>query len=232
MLLHLGLQNWSGLQKEALMSFAIVMPWRDSGCPVRKGNMKFLLKHYSQFPVILGSGSTTGGSRNDGALRAIEQRYDTLVFIDADIMLFPSAVEEAASLAAATGRLVYCYDHLTRLSSGETRSLLNGNWPLNPTRGPAEAGAMAISVSSFIKAGGYPALSLYEDALFWCQANALLGPVERISSDAFHLWHPPSVHEDRDMSIVRAYEKASNSPEQMKYILSRSKYHARFGNRF
>lgn len=213
------------------MKTAVIIPWKDAGCPFRKRNLNFLLKQYSHFPVILGSGSSTGGSRNDGALRAIEERYDVLVFIDADMYVPKANILEAAKLAEETGRLVYCYDSLVRLTKGETSTLIYGS-PVHENAGSrGEAGAMAISVDSFLKIKGWPEISMYEDALFWCQARAMLGSVLSVPGTAKHMFHPPSYDRYGDLSLVRAYERAE-SPEEMQYILKRSKIHARFGDRF
>lgn len=212
------------------MRYAIIIPWKDSGCPFRRRNLNFLLRYYHSVPVILGSGSTTGGSRNDGALRAIEERYDVLVFIDADMFIPLDKIQEAAEKAYETSKLVYCYDRLVRLSKGQTSVLIHGSPLPHEVGGLGEAGAMAISVESFLKIHGWPEITMFEDALFWCQARALLGSVSHIRGTAMHMYHPESPDREGDLSLVRAYEQA-DTPEQMNYILGRSRIHARFGNR-
>lgn len=194
-------------------------------------NFTHIKKFYKDYNVYVGSGTSRGLARNDGARMASRAGHQVLFFVDADMMVLPEQITAATDLALESGKLVYPYNELIRLSLTESHSVIQGFAPAN-RQGRPEAGAVAITVQSFNTVRGYPDLNLFEDAVFLNVCDTLLGLTERLPGKAWHMWHPESDHIGQygDRKLLGQFEAAVRDAGRMRALIERSNCYAGFGN--
>jgi hypothetical protein len=189
-------------------STAVVLAYRDSGCPHRQAAYRYVTDHvwrgFSEVRVC-DSGSapfSRGGSFNQGAERSAA---DVLVFSDADVV--PGGMELAAAIATAadSGATVYPYTEYVRLSPKGTDVVIarewlghdnaNFDWPDPVTN--SVGGIFVVRRDSYLSVGGCDPRFVgwgFEDVAWSATSATLLGDHARIAGDLLHLWHPWDPH--------------------------------------
>lgn len=205
----------------------ILTPWRDSGCPHREAARAWLADYYVAAglgPVVYGDSDHEQFNRSaarNAAARA--SGADVLVFLDADALVTPGAIQSAARVARDTGRLVKPFRRAGFLTQEGTRRLLEeGRWPRTPD---TEHGltddfvglGWVIRADSFAKMGGWDeAFEGYggEDNAFTRACEVVLGPVGSVAGAAYSLWHPGErVASEATWERTRAYWRLQSADD-------------------
>jgi hypothetical protein len=185
--------------------------------------------HHPEWPIV--EGFHTDGLFNRSA--AINQAasnagdWDVAIIIDADTLSDPTAIRLGADMAEWSGCMVVCHDRRVMLSKHGTKRILRGYRHSWHTRNFVErtwfescSSAVAVSRSVFQRAGGFDERFVgwgREDSAFRIACETVTGkPMLRVSSEAWHLWHPVAEgtqhgHPDRALNDQRfeQYQKAA-----------------------
>jgi len=182
------------------LDVAVVMPWRNMGCPIRKRLAKFCKRWWQDqgVDVIVASDDdaphfNVSQARNRGAAQS---DADVLVFVDADTLVTPDQFWAGCYLAQQSGQVVLPYSEHRRLDSHATQQVIDGGWPKDAGRVwnnhvsgvvivPREAWERVRFDERFVGWGA-------EDRAFWAAACTLLGEHDRLPGASMHLWHPKS----------------------------------------
>ena len=197
------------------MKVAVVIPFGSMGCEFRERNHQhirtWIAKHHPDWPVFQGVSDrdpfAPAQARHRGA--ALAGDWDVLVFWDADTVVHPDAVREAARRAAADPVMVLaCDSHIytDRLSADRylTTGLMFPKPRGNNTRSfnldgiyrrPC-SGVLAVGRQLWTATGGYidslGGEDSHEDLAFFQQCGIFGNGVEWVEGIQIHLWHPPA----------------------------------------
>lgn len=198
---------------------AVVIPWYDSGCPHRKKAFDTVLQWWAESmpatPVYVGVGPTPnrGALRNNGALSAISDGKETLIFCDADIIPTVTGVQDIHRFLDEG--LVYLYQRLWMTD------VLGHQWPETGHLG----GLFAVSSMMYRAVGGFPEFDAYgaEDVVFEvCVATLSEEETIRADADATHLYHP-SGHRTfigPQFDLCRQYESARGDKDAILKLIA------------
>jgi hypothetical protein len=163
-------------------------------------------------------------SRNAAAEAA--GAWDVAVFADADVAIeSPSQLRTACARALTVRGYVCLYDRFCYLTEPDTEAVMGGR-PLAETS-PFEigvgfwTGCFAISRPLWGEIGGFDerfAGRAGQDIAF-VKAAATLGSLERVTGDAYHLWHPPAQGRVIDGIWSHRYQDAEGDPAAMRRLL-------------
>lgn len=186
------------------MSYEIIIPWNDPGCPYRSEALEYIVKHYSKkFSVEVFENNEP---LNRARLRnkAVESSgHDVVALIDADVFIPLEQVRYAIELAKEKRILVKPY-----FTVGYASKTTSKMWMIDKNRDEISetdfykfsvpwkgihGGAFVINRKDWIDVGG-----MDENFNGWGgEDNAFneicakkLGPIGLIEGYAFHLYHP------------------------------------------
>lgn len=181
---------------------AIVMAWRDMGCPHRRAAYDYTHRWWLQFgwPIIV-EGEVEPFTRAR-ALNAAIARADAKVIVQADpdsVLSHPDRVRHALELTCYDG-LVVAHDRYLYLTESATAAVYAGRALTTLGPGNCEShGAKGVGNVTMFRAGTWRASGGYDercglwggdDAAFAYAAEAFCGPLRRGHADMIHLWHP------------------------------------------
>lgn len=121
------------------MKLAICIPWRDGGCEYRRNALRSVLQNLRRYSrqMFLGDAPTDqwnlSEARNDAAEQAMDDGYDTLVFLDADALVNPLDLHLAGIMAQELDQMVKPFNRVTYLSEQATK-LVNDYYKDDPQR--------------------------------------------------------------------------------------------------
>lgn len=138
--------------------------------------------------------------------------WDVAVIVDSDTFAGHGQAEAAAQAAAATGKIVfgyhrYCY--LSRSGSYQVMRGFDGSWEplIEWTNHGACSGLVAVSRRLWDRVHGFdPGFVGWgeEDVAFSLACQSVAGDHLRVSGDVWHLWHPISETNDKDLPGYQA----------------------------
>jgi hypothetical protein len=186
------------------------------------------------YPIIEGHHDEPGPfSRSLALNRAAAEAgaWDVALLVDADTFVNPHQAHAAVALAGASGAMTVGFDAFRTLSEPGTERILggfNGSWsPLatgeligHGSHGPVSS-IVAVPRRLWDAMGGFDQRFRgwgFEDRAFAIAAATLGGEVQRIASDAWHLWHPRAARKPEDANyranreLSRRYRAAAGDP--------------------
>lgn len=189
------------------MKRAIVIAWRDLGCPYRRESFAFCHAHWQKIfpktPIVIGDAEpfSRAAAINAGIRQAVEEHDAEIIFQpDPDTLLDELMVFSALKMAEDRDGIVNPYSTYLYLTKDASREILDGAWRGGYHTGHAEYGgpggsglAAVYSVSTWEKAGGFDEnFGVWggDDGAFAFAAHYLAAPGRRTPGYAWHLWHP------------------------------------------
>lgn len=201
------------------MNVVILVP-RRAGVPERDRLWEFCRPQWEQahpdWRIVEGHHDVGPFNRSAAVNRAAIEagRWDVAVIIDADVLADPDAATHAATIAAATGRLVVSHNERIMLNKAGTSKILGGY--RGPWRKPAFVDTVftdsvscciAIPRALWDEIGGFDEHFVgwgFEDTAFQVAAETFGGPLIRLVSGLYHLHHTLAPETDRSSPLCRA----------------------------
>lgn len=156
-------------------------------------------------PLSIGTNNDDPFNRSTAINTALAGDWDYAVIADADTWVPPCQLHQALETAAATGKLVAAFDTVVELSKDSTTAILNGKTGLAGSFGTADklrtqeletqSSMLVVPRPLWDNLGGMDERFQgwgAEDCAFWHACTVHAGAPERITGNAYHLWHPPA----------------------------------------
>lgn len=181
---------------------------------------------HTGFDVVLGENLDGPFNRSKAVNTAAARDWDIAVIADSDTWVPARQLHHAIDAAKVTGRLVAAFDAVVELSRDFTLGILAGKHTLAGSFGAERVRTQDLETQSsmlvvprelwdsvggmdehFCGWGG-------EDNAFWKACTLHAGLPERISGNAYHLWHPPAkgkhhgIDYKRNLNRWKRYEAA------------------------
>ena len=193
------------------MRAAVVLAYRDIGCPHRQAACAYVLEHvWKSYDIhVCDSGQqpfSRAGSFNQGALQS---DADVLVFADADVVPEEAAIENAIRHAYVLGTTAYPYREYIRLGATATLVLETEHSQATDMMVRADprwaewkqmnsvGGVFVVRRDLYLEAGGCDPRFVgwgFEDVAWSAVSATLLGDHVREDGSLLHLWHPWDPH--------------------------------------
>lgn len=185
------------------MTVAVVIAYKDMGCPHRAASFEVVRGFYTDlgFDVIV-EGGDENFTRASGINGAIA-RTDATVIVqsDPDSLVTPAQLEAGIALAEQEDGLVTPFERYLYVNEQVTDEILRGDRGLFNVRpidcdesGLGGVGNVAIfSRSTWQTVGGFDeGMGLWagDDAAFRYASDAFCQHLRRLPGDMIHLWHP------------------------------------------
>lgn len=184
---------------------AIVIAYRDMGCPHRAMAFDYVTAFYSdlRWQVVVEAGTDDDTFGRAAAINTAIGSTDAAVIVqsDPDSLVRLNRLRDAVDLAAGADGLVIPHSRYLYLSEDPTRWVLSGLVDPFGLREQAcdeyglnGSGNVAVfSRSTWERAGRFDErFGLWggDDAAFRYACDALVAPTRRMAGDVVHLWHP------------------------------------------
>jgi hypothetical protein len=190
-----------------MSSVAVVIPWRDGGCPHRRGNARYVVDYYQGLQLgevlVVDDGRTAGPfSRSAAYNRGYAQTTaDVVVWNEADTLIPHRQLEQAIEAATAALGLVVPFTARHELSVGDTTAVLTGGADPFALTGqtvfPDRASFGQCGVTSratMTEIGGRWDQGFsgwgYDDNGMMLVFRVLAGEPRWVDGPGMHLWHP------------------------------------------
>jgi hypothetical protein len=184
---------------------AVVIAYRDMGCPHRRAAFEHVHRWYQAagWPIHVWGGHDDATFGRAAAINHLVAVADAAVIVqaDPDSLVPPARLHDAVALAARARGLVVPHTRYLYAGRPVTADILAGDRdPLTVTpaecdsHGPEGSGNVVVfSAITWRMAGRYDErFGLWggDDAAFAYATEAFCGPVRRLDGDMVHLWHP------------------------------------------
>jgi predicted glycosyltransferase involved in capsule biosynthesis len=183
----------------------IVLPWRDSGCLLRRQHFEALTEFYSEngFKVVIGDnkGDFSRSAARNAGVESIKS--DVAVVIDADNLISPSQIKGAISFVKNNDQyMVKPFNRFGYLTEESTNIVYENGFDavdsldleyINPTAKWFNGGAYVITKRNWNKVGGFDEAFIgwgAEDDAFHIMCKRKLRGVRYLSGMDYHLYHP------------------------------------------
>lgn len=190
------------------MTAALVIPFRDRGTdPLRAANLTRILEHWSTYraEIIIATDGLTGDAQfnrhkayNEAAT---ETDADILAFVESDMLLDFTVMDQAVDMASARTGLVVPFTERHELSPDDSATVRAHQADHHNMRGevikpkPKRTGAInVISRQTYEAIGQYdPAFSgnWWDDRSMHIAFDICAGPTRWIDGPSWHLYHLP-----------------------------------------
>lgn len=157
-------------------------------------------REQSHMPIIEGHHTIGQFNRSAAVNRAADLagNWDVAVLIDADVIINPERVKEAAQLAHETGQMVLPHDIRKDLSlkgSQLVQSGFQGSWERYVSRRYQDMVSCVVVIPRRLwdEIGGFDESFTgwgYEDTAFAAAAQTFGDGYQRMPGEVWHLWHP------------------------------------------
>lgn len=216
------------------MSVAVLVPWRDVGCPHRSRALAWVLSRLGEhgYTVVVGRHESGGWCKAAAVADALSQTdADTLIVHDADV--WTDGLSEATQRVQEGGAWAVPHRGLHRLTEAATEryvagETLDGLQLAERAYLGLEGGGVTVVRRDVFEAcpidprfvgwGG-------EDESFGFALKCLYGPAWRGKSAMAHLWHPPQRRTTRSFGSLESrelrkrYAKARFDPSAMQSLV-------------
>lgn len=220
------------------MNVSLLVPLADPQDPVRAAHWSWLKERWQEtlpasWAICEGSAPAEPWIKAHAVQAASEAAlHGVWIVIDADVLLDPGVLVEAArSIAAGEAAWVHPHRVVYRLGPPYTEQVTahppgtpNDELPLlthraaldrNIYQGSAGGGAVAVSSSAYSEVGGFDPRFVGwggEDVSFGRALETLCGPPSSLGAPMWHLWHPPQRRPDNPHPVQR---KASIESDEL-----------------
>jgi hypothetical protein len=189
-------------------------------------------KDFPDWPIVEGHHDRGAFNRSAAINRASDiadavEPWDVAVIIDADVLIDARQVRAAVESAIETGRITIAYESRLMLSQQGTKRIMGGfrgRWePFVLKTWPDEqSGVVVVRRDLWDEIGGFDESFQgwgWEDIAFRCAAETLGGGLDRIPGVVWHLWHPTSPENNKQLPAYQANEQRGRA------------FHVALGNR-
>lgn len=184
------------------------------------------------FELLIGANNDDPFNRSKALNQALTGSWDVAILADADTWVAGHQLQDAIKKARTTHRLTAAFDTVIELNRTTTMSILAGKTPLSGSFDGAEkirtreyetqSSMLVITRDLWDQVGGFD-----ERFTGWgCEDNAFFkacelhgGTAERVTGNAFHLWHPPAkgkfhgIQYKRNLNLWMKYQQAQSVDE-------------------
>lgn len=194
-------------------------------------------EQFPELPIIEGH-HTVGLFNRSAALNLASELagdWDTAVIIDSDIICDPGRVRQGIATATDTGRLTVPFTVRNNMDQRGSERVMRGE------RGPWEgfiarryydqhSSCIVVPRTVWDTVGGFDEMFAgwgMEDTAFAIAAETLVGRIERIEGDCWHLYHPsapeghintPSANANRSRGA--RYQAAEGNPDAIRALMA------------
>lgn len=211
------------------MKTTVIVPYRpDHGH--RDRLWEFLRDNYwNHQPHHIAVGEHIDGPFNRSAAinTAADTDWDLAVITDSDTWVPAKQLHQALMTAKISGRLTAAFDAVVELSHPCTDDILTGRITLNGSFGAnrvrtrdleTQSSMLVIPRQLWDQVGGFDERFAgwgCEDNAFWQACRIYGGEPNRISGNAYHLWHSPAkgkhqgIEYKRNLNLWRRYQQAT-----------------------
>lgn len=215
------------------MKLGIVVPWRHQESRAA-AFVKTIERLSQQFPDSTiycsdkpGERFSISGARNKGCLEAIEDGCDTLLVVDADMLLEKDAIERAIEKSKLMVSVCLPYTVLNRMNEELSTSVINDEILFEETRGHNTGytvtnqigGAYVMQSSTFLRLNGWDERFLgwgFEDDAFAAAHSAILGKtLDKVQGYAVTFYHLDRDQANLEDNRQRYYSYLNKTRKEM-----------------
>lgn len=219
---------------------AVVIPWRDTGCPHRADALAWVLLRWHHthpdWPVTLAP-APDGPWIKAAAVTPAVAALDADVVIVADADVWTDSVQPAVDAVNAGEPWAIPHRRVLRLTADATERVFAGQDPdrlpvaERPYLGVAGGGIVVLRHSTYLDVPLDARFSGWggEDQAWALALTCLAAPPWRGRTNLFHLWHPPQermnrmVGSEENEALRRRYRDAKPSVAQMRALVDQGK---------
>lgn len=183
------------------------------------------------FELLVGHNTEGPFNRAKAINQALDTDWEIAVIADADTWVPARQLHRAILTARVTGRLVAAFDAVVELSRTCTTDILHGKTSLAGSFGAekvrtrhleTQSSMLVIPRTLWDQVGGMDERFEgwgCEDNAFWKACTLHAGEPDRITGNAYHLWHPTApgkhggIQYKRNLNLWRRYEQAATVEE-------------------
>lgn len=183
------------------------------------------------FELLVGHNTEGPFNRAQAINTALDCDWEIAVIADADTWVPAKQLHRAILTARVTGRLVAAFDAVVELSRTCTNDILRGKTPLSGSFGADKVRTRELETQSSMlvmprtlwdNVGGMDERFQgwgCEDNAFWKACTLHAGEPDRITGNAYHLWHPTApgknggIQYKRNLNLWRRYQHATTVEE-------------------
>lgn len=191
---------------------AIVIPWRDGGCPHRRANAAHVAAYYRSLNIgaryrviVTGDGNASGPFNRSAAYNRglAKTTADMLVWNEADTIIPADQLREAIDLAAEAPGVVIPFTERHELTPAAAEQVRNGADPWTAETEKVYGGGRSIGQCNVTSRATIDAIGGawcekfagwgYDDTLMFHAFKVLAGPPRWVEGKGVHLWHPKPI---------------------------------------
>jgi predicted glycosyltransferase involved in capsule biosynthesis len=181
---------------------------------------------HQPYEIVVGEDMVGPFNRAKAVNQAAEIGWDIAIIADTDTWVPAKQLHRAILTAKVTNRLVAAFDAVVEINRQTTIDILNGKTGLAGSFGAdkvrtrtleTQSSMLVITRNLWDQVGGMDQRFHgwgCEDNAFWHACAIHAGEPERISGNAYHLWHPSApgkfagIAYKRNLNLWRKYERA------------------------
>lgn len=182
------------------------------------------------FELLVGRNNDTEFNRAKAINQALKGDWDFAVIADADTWVPPKQLHHAILTAHITKTLVAAFDAVVEINRDTTMDILAGTTSLAGSFGAdkvrtrdleTQSSMLVIPKKLWDETGMDERFEGWgcEDNAFWKACELHAGPPQRVSGNAYHLWHPSARNKHhgigyrRNFNLWKRYEHATTIEE-------------------
>lgn len=183
------------------------------------------------FELLVGRNDNDPFNRSAAINQALDTDWEVAVIADGDTWVPAKQLHKAILLAKITGKLIAAFDAVVELDRATTNRILNGELSLVGSFGAekvrtremeTQSSMLVIGRDLWDRVGGMDTRFQGwggEDNAFWHACRIHAGEPERISGNAYHLWHPTAkgkyagIQYKRNLNLWHRYERCHTVEE-------------------
>lgn len=215
------------------MKLGIVIPWRrqDSRAAAFTKTIERLSEQFPDATIYCSDKPVErfniSGARNKGCLEAIEDGCDTLLVVDADMLLEKDAIERAIEKSKLMVSVCLPYTLINRLNEELSTSVINNEVSFDETRTDSRGviqqnqvgGAYVMQSSTFLRLNGWDERFVgwgFEDDAFGAAHSAILGKtLDKVQGYAVTFYHLDRDQANLEDNRQRYYSYLNKTRKQM-----------------
>jgi hypothetical protein len=184
---------------------------------------------HQPYDVVIGEHLDGPFNRAKAVNQAAERDWDIAVIADNDTWVPAKQLHRAITVTNVTKKLTAAFDAVVELSAPCTDDIITGRTTLAGSFSATKVRTRTLETQSSMlvvprqlwdQVGGMEARCQgwgAEDNIFWHACNILGGEPNRISGNAYHLWHSPAgrhgIDYKRNLNLWRRYQEARTVEE-------------------
>lgn len=221
------------------MNVAVVIPWRDTGCPHRAAALAWVLAQWrlTRWPVTLATVDPDGPWVKAAAVTPAVEATDADIVVVHDADVWSTGTAPAVQAVADGHPWAIPHRRVLRLTEKATADLLaNADVDLTataerPYKGQAAGGILVAPCRTLLEVPLDPRFAGWggEDVAWSYALATLAGRAWRGSDDLVHLWHPPQdrmtrrVGNPQNEQLRLKYRAALDRPDRMRALIDQGR---------